>query len=159
MLRARDVMTKDVIWLQVDRDIIEAFHFMEEYSFRHLPVVDRLNRLVGIISDGDLLKSCRSDMRGTLFPSLQLKDVMTKDVVTCSPSCYLGNVAATMMACKINCVPVVYDDGTMCGIITSTDILDVYCRYEESSGHTLMPFDFVERKCLSYVEQGSRKGM
>ena len=149
MLRTRDVMTKDVIWLRAGRSVEEAFKFMTEFSFRHLPVVDDQNKLVGILSEGDVLTSCNSINGQIILPNVKIEEIMTKDVITCSPNNPLGNVVATMMACKIDCVPVVSHQGLV-GIVTTTDILDVYCRSEEDSGHSFMPYDFVERKHVVY---------
>ena len=56
---------------------------------------------------------------------MTVSEGMVKDVVVCSPSTHLCDVAATMMACKINSIPVV-SGKTIVGIITSTDFLYLY---------------------------------
>jgi CBS domain-containing protein len=56
-----DVMTKDVITIEEDANILEAIKKMDTYKNRgeiinQLPVVDKNNKLVGIISDGDIIR-------------------------------------------------------------------------------------------------------
>ena len=56
MLRARDVMTKDVVWLNQNKPIREAYNFLKTFSIHHLPIVDDNSRLVGLLSEKDFLR-------------------------------------------------------------------------------------------------------
>jgi CBS domain-containing protein len=53
-LKARDVMTKGVIWCRDDQDLADAAHIMEDRKVRRLPVIDGDKRMVGMLALGDL---------------------------------------------------------------------------------------------------------
>lgn len=53
---ARDVMVEDIVTIQPDKDIFDAIIKMREYDLRHLPVLDRADKLVGFLTVKDILK-------------------------------------------------------------------------------------------------------
>ena len=59
-IRARDVMTEKVIYVQADTPAVEVAHIMANHSISGVPVVDRKNRVVGVISEKDFLFSLGS---------------------------------------------------------------------------------------------------
>ena len=97
---------------------------------RHLPVLDPAGRLVGIVSNRDLLEasltsvlSFETAQRRGFLRSISVSEVMTRVVETVDPETPLGVAAARMISHKIGCLPVVRPDGTMVGLITETDLL------------------------------------
>lgn len=50
-----EVMTEETVWCYEDQDILDAVGLMEKWQFRRLPVLNREERLVGIVSLGDLV--------------------------------------------------------------------------------------------------------
>jgi len=54
MARVRDVMTADIRWCHDDQDVSEAARLMDEHQVRRIPILDRDNRLTGILSLGDI---------------------------------------------------------------------------------------------------------
>jgi CBS domain-containing protein len=65
-LRVDEVMTKDVVLGIPDDDVMHVAHVMTERRFRHLPVVDEDQQIIGMVSIGDILKSQRDQFRGEL---------------------------------------------------------------------------------------------
>ncbi|MGD8584134.1 MAG: CBS domain-containing protein [Chloroflexota bacterium] len=65
-LHVAQVMTKDVVLGIPDDDVMHVAHVMTERRFRHLPVVDQENQIIGIVSIGDILKSQRDQFLGEL---------------------------------------------------------------------------------------------
>lgn len=65
-LPLRDVMTKDVIVAFPQDDLMSVAHTMTERRFRHLPIMDDQNQLIGIVSIGDVLKAQRDRYRGEI---------------------------------------------------------------------------------------------
>ena len=65
-LRVEQVMTRDVVLGILADDVMHVAHVMTERRFRHLPVVDEENRIIGIISIGDILKSQRDQFLGEI---------------------------------------------------------------------------------------------
>lgn len=97
---------------------------------RHLPVLDGDGRLVGIVSNRDLLEASltsvlsfeTSERRGFLR-SIGVSEVMKAEVETVGPHTALGVAAGRIVRNKIGCLPVVREDGTMVGLVTETDLL------------------------------------
>jgi CBS domain-containing protein len=102
---------------------------------RHIPVLDR-GRLVGIISERDLMGAAvpaifglKQKSKSALLKTYAIKDFMKKNVITVKPDTPIKEAAHLMAQKKIGCVPVVAD-GSLVGLVTTTDIL----RYVEGLG-------------------------
>jgi CBS domain-containing protein len=65
-LRVDEVMTKEVVLGIADDNVMHVAHLMTERRFRHLPVVDHENQIIGMVSIGDILKSQRDQFLGEL---------------------------------------------------------------------------------------------
>lgn len=103
---------------------------MELGRVRHLPVQDTAGRLVGIVSSRDLLEASLTNVlefapreRRTFLHSIEVKEVMTRNVETIDAETALGVAAARMIRHKIGCLPVVNREGVMIGLVTETDLL------------------------------------
>lgn len=66
-LTARDVMTSDVVFCRVDQSLEDAIHVMEEKKIRRMPVVDRDERLVGMLSLSDIAHHVSRELGGELL--------------------------------------------------------------------------------------------
>jgi CBS domain-containing protein len=102
---------------------------------RHIPIVEG-GKLLGLISERDLLGTAASRLfnlkqknKADLLKTLLIKDVMKKRVSTVTPDTPIAQAAHLMADKKIGCVPVV-SDGSLVGLVTTTDIL----RYVETIG-------------------------
>jgi CBS domain-containing protein len=95
---------------------------MRYADIRHLPVVDDDQRLVGIVSDRDLLR------RKSSGKTLRLRDVMTRHVRAVKagdPACV---AAQLMLDHRIGALPVIGVDGQLLGLVTETDFLRALVR-------------------------------
>ncbi|AFL52510.1 CBS domain-containing protein [Sinorhizobium fredii] len=133
---AKDIMSKNVLSLSPEHSISHAARMMLENRISGLPVCDNSGKLVGILSEGDLLRRAelgsaagRGQVSDRPEPEAFIKghswrvgDVMTRDVVTVDEDVPLGRVAAIMAANEIKRIPVVRA-GAMVGIISRSDIL------------------------------------
>jgi acetoin utilization protein AcuB len=124
----KERMTQPVITALPEMPIQEALNLMREKGIRRLPVVDNRGRLVGIVSDRDLLHASPSDATSLsiwelnyLLSRVTLKEIMTKQVVTVSEDTSVEEVARIMVESKIGGIPVV-SNGDVVGIITETDL-------------------------------------
>ena len=121
-LQVQDVMTRDVITLTPHQPFAQALALLARHRFRHLLVTDTDARVVGILSDRDML---RFMSRGTDLDRATVAEVMRHAVVTVPPKTVLSEAAAQMLSRRINCLPVV-ENGCLCGILTSTDLLQAF---------------------------------
>ncbi len=127
--RVREIMSSPTIVIHQDATLEEAEALMEERGIRRLPVVDDDDRLVGIITQGDLREA--TAVQATVNPYapeaaeswLSVSEVMTPDPITISPDAPVWRVAELLMKHKIGGIPVLDDQGALCGIITESDVL------------------------------------
>jgi CBS domain-containing protein len=122
-LRVEQVMTKQPVCIDSAvsaYDLVQTFHAK---GFRHLLVTDAAGRMVGVISDRDVLRCFGIGGAPTRSELEQIKaaDLMSTDVITVEPQLPLADAVSTLLIHGINCLPVV-SDGKLCGIITSTDV-------------------------------------
>jgi CBS domain-containing protein len=127
--RVEDVMTRKVITLRPDQTFADTVNLMAKHSLRHFLVVESTARLVGVISDRDIL---RAVARTRDWNTSYVRQFMSRDVVAVKPDTKLSFATGMMLSKRINCLPVVDDNGVVCGIITSTDLLKVFRSIQES---------------------------
>lgn len=118
-LTVSDLMTTNLMTIGVNETIGEASIEMQVALVRHLPVTDERGRLVGVLSDRDLLAVAASRK------PRKVRDVMTRDVVTTQPDAPAADAASQMLDHKIGSVLVVDDENTLIGMVTQTDYLQV----------------------------------
>ena len=114
-LTVRDVMTKNVLTIDAERNLNLAAQMMLWGGFRHLPVVED-GVVVGMLCRQDISKATCQWNNSTVGA------VMSRDVETARSDEPLSVVAERMSAARLDSVPVV-DDGALVGILTSTDVL------------------------------------
>jgi CBS-domain-containing membrane protein len=119
-------MTREVVTLTPGHALPLASDVMQRGRFRHLPVVNGDNRLVGMITHRDILAAQTSSLSAAAGAELPLEipiaDVMTRDVLTCSPQTAAHLAAQLLVEHKIGGLPVV-DDGELVGIVTEADFV------------------------------------
>ena len=125
-------MTNDVITVKADTSLLKCRNLMKEKNIRRVPVVDDDNHVIGIISDRDVKSASPSKATALevhemqyLLAEIKARDIMTPSPVTVKPDATVENAAVLMVDRKIGGLPVVGDDGKLCGIITDQDIFKV----------------------------------
>lgn len=144
----KHIMTSKVYCLAPNDTLFDAYEIMKTCQVSHVPVVDEDRKVVGMVSQGDVLLYGSFKNKHLQLESTQISKVMTRQVVTCLPSTSIANAAATMICCRIEAIPVVDVDQNIIGIVSSTDLLDYLCKLEEDAGRRVMPIDFLERDPL-----------
>jgi len=104
-------------------------------------VVDADNKVIGVVSEADLLtkEALGSDIHGvlhslgrhrelTMAAALIAADLMTRPPVTVGPLEPVAHAARLMYSRRVKRLPVTDDDGTLVGIVTRSDVLSVYSR-------------------------------
>ena len=144
-MRAMDVMTTNVITVEPDTSVQELATLLSDRGISGVPVLDRDNRLVGVVSEGDLLHRAetgterRTQRRRSRwldnFASDQeaardyvkahgrtVREIMTRDVISVSDTTELADIATLLETRRIRRVPVVRD-GQLIGIISRANLV------------------------------------
>lgn len=119
---ARDLMSKPVNCLSMTDTLDTLIQNMERYNYRHFPIVDANESLVGIVSDRDVIRMINKERSTTI------SDFMTTEVLTALESTRIQDIAKIMLHEKINCLPIINDNHVITGIITQTNILNYVIR-------------------------------
>lgn len=129
----RERMSAHPVLCEPDLPVSDALDRMKKEHIRRMPVVDKHGKLVGIVSDKDLLQASPSPATSLsvweityLLSKIKISDVMTKKVITITPETPLEDAARIMADNKIGGLPVVDDTGAVVGIITETDVFKTF---------------------------------
>lgn len=142
-MRVREVMTTKVVTVTPDTKFKSIARLLERHRVNLLPVIDEEHRVVGVVSEADLLT--KVDWQGRERPGrierwLLLEDelrkaegslasqVMTTDVATTRPEATVNDVAHMMMISHVKAVPVVDEDNRLVGIVSRADLLKSFIR-------------------------------
>ena len=142
------VMTSNVVSARDNMNLLQAATLMRQHVISGMPVVDARGRLVGVLSEKDIVRSLNSALEiatpaglldfvlglGNLRPDMKLvllhehlydakvSGAMSPDPVTVAPDTSLDLAAKMMRERKINRLPVV-EDGKLVGIVTRNDVI------------------------------------
>lgn len=138
-----DVMTRDVIVVRPDTDFKTCVRRIQEGRVGAMPVVDEDQKLVGIVSESDLLAKERR--RGERRPPLRLRweeddqaaartagEVMTSPAICIAPDASLPQAARLMRREAVKRLPVVDRNGVVVGIVSERDLLKTFVRSDDA---------------------------
>ncbi|WP_030230957.1 MULTISPECIES: CBS domain-containing protein [unclassified Streptomyces] len=136
-----DVMTRTVVALAAGAAFKEIVRVVEGRRISALPVVDSGNRVVGVVSEADLLR--KEEFRDSVpdrgprarppeglrkAQAVTAADLMTSPAVTVHADAPLAQAARIMARRKVKRLPVVDDHGVLRGIVSRADLLRVFLR-------------------------------
>lgn len=149
---AKDVMTTAVLTVKPDTDVGEIARILLEAHISAVPVLGSDGRLIGIVSEGDLIQRAESQTRRRPSwwlrllatpeePSKQYlrefgrraRDVMSKEVISVAPDTPLTDIAALLEKHHIKRVPVVAD-GKLVGIVSRANLLRGVATWQKPAG-------------------------
>lgn len=128
MALVRDIMREKVVTISASDTLSTVEDIMRLGGVRHLPVV-RAGRLVGVVSERDLLRVSLSnlnesgtDERRAFLYLLEIERAMSAPPIVVGPSATVDKAARLMAENKIGCLPVVEGE-ELVGLVTATDLL------------------------------------
>lgn len=128
----RQVMTKRPVTIPANVPVLTALEFMRQRNVHRLPVLDKRGRMVGIVTESDLLYASPSPATSlsvweinALLSKLTVDKVMTRKLITISPDAPIEAAAQIMVKNQIGGLPVV-DNKALVGIVTETDLFKVF---------------------------------
>ena len=161
--KVRDVMTGEVVAVRLDASYKEMATQLRQYRVSAFPVIDGDRRVIGVVSEADLLvkEALASEqaglpaaIAGILHHKDQQKaegltagDLMTHPAVTVRPEDSVEHAARLMYALQVKRLPVVDAGGCLVGIVSRSDLLTVFDRTDEQI-HSEIVNDVILREFL-----------
>jgi len=155
-MNASDVMTITVITVKPDATVQEAAKILLTNGISGVPVVDDSTTLVGIISEGDLLRRAPEgawpkawgppprrgwakllmdedvcDREYVTLPGRKVADIMTREVLLAEPETSVSDIAALMVRHRIKRVPIV-QHGKIVGMVSRQDIVQALAEFPKA---------------------------
>ncbi len=125
-------MNEKVHFIDADESFQDAVEKMKSNRISLLPVMSK-GKLVGVVTDQDLKKASASDATTLeihelmyLLSKIKVKEIMSNNPVTVPPDFTMEETAHLLMNHKLSGVPVVDYDGEVIGVITKTDLFNLF---------------------------------
>lgn len=125
------IMRKDLVTVPPDTSLVQARDLISEKLIDHLLVVDKNEKLVGIVSDRDLKQAWASPATtlsahelNYLLKQLNVDTIMVKKIMTVTPGTTIERAGRIMQENRISALPVMENE-KLVGIITTTDVMGV----------------------------------
>jgi CBS domain-containing protein len=147
-----DIMQRDVVAVHPEDDVERLLRLMRERELPGVPVIDHSDRLIGIVTEADLvIRDQDADLRlphhidlfgGVIFLepikhyeqrlrhafASTVSEMMTRDPITASPDDTVRHAARLIASHRHNRLPVVDGDGKLVGVVTRVDVLEALTR-------------------------------
>lgn len=129
MIKVEDMMTRNPHTLLRSNTLADAKHMMDSLDIRHIPIVDADKKLLGVVTQRDILAAQESTLQKSsdlqsYTDDSPLHEIMHTQVMTVSPQAGLKESATYMQKHKVGCLPVL-DKGHLVGIITDSDFVSI----------------------------------
>jgi len=151
-MKAIDVMVRDVVTVGPDDDVADAIKLLAEFDVSALPVVEEDDKVIGIISEADLVRrpeigteKHRAWWLEALTPGSTLaeefakahgrrvSEVMSTDVVSAGEDASLGEIATLLEKHRIKRVPILRD-GRLVGIVSRSNLIQALASTQAGNG-------------------------
>ncbi len=139
----RDIMSASVVTVRTDTSFRDMVALVRRHRVSGLPVVDEDGKVLGVVSETDLLAPETADPGRSVHPTwlphrkqvtadtATAGDLMTHPAVTTDPGELVANAARLMHSLKLQRLPVVDRGGRLVGIVSRSDVLSVFSRTDE----------------------------
>ncbi len=155
-MQVRDIMTKDVETVSPETKVTEVAKIIFEHNFNGLPVVDEENKVLGLISETDLLahdsigihipsfvkflsdfdvlKTAKGEEKKNLeaIVNATAESIMNREYIFANPETPFTELMALFNEKHANPIPVIDGDGILAGIVARSDIVKLVSRFSEA---------------------------
>jgi len=126
----RSIMTARVVTVEMDDRLDVVKQIFDTLKFHHLLVVDDRKKLVGIVSDRDLLKalspyvgSAAETARDIATLNKRVHQIMSRNPITLHPEAQVADAVQLLLNQRISCIPIVDREFKPVGILSWRDVL------------------------------------
>lgn len=130
-MTVKRMMKKDPVTTTVETSIVDVADILKENHIHRLPVLDKKGKLVGVITEKDILHASPSPVSSLsvyempyMLSRLKVANLMTKDVRTVDPDTTVEEAAKIMVEDDLSCLPVLEDE-KLVGIVSKSDMFKV----------------------------------
>jgi CBS domain-containing protein len=148
IMKIKDLMTCDVVTAAPEASLKDVAKTLVEHRISGMPVCDQEGRILGVVSEGDILHKERGRIErrggplawlvdGTSYTDVAkahartAREAMTAPAITIGPHRPAAAAARLMVEKGVNRLPVVASDGTLLGIVTRADLVRAFTRSDE----------------------------
>ena len=180
-MKAKDIMVTNVMTVGPEASVRQAAEILFKNRISALPVVDERGELIGIVSEGDLARRAEleTDDRRSWWLEIfsreskeklaieyvrsharRVKDVMTRSVVTASPTTSLRNIAALLEKHRIKRVPILAK-GRVVGIVSRANLIQALAGLREEDPQSATSDSMIRKKVMAQFksEQWSKHAL
>ena len=148
-VQAEDIMTKPVHMFWPDMSLIEAVNSLIRHKISGAPVVDHLNRVIGVVSEKEIISKVSSESAYSFMEisdqfrknkaciaasmkRISVCDIMTSPAITAVRDASIAAITALFAEKNINQLPIIETDCRPIGIITHSDVMQFYAKSFEN---------------------------
>ena len=124
-IRVADVMTTAIVSLRPNDTFDAAIEAIIKRNHRYLVVADDQQKVIGLLSEKDIVGS---RWHISEWHSKRVRQIMAPNPTTVTSETLLAVAISIMISKELECVPVVTDSGTLCGMLTTIDIMKSHQR-------------------------------
>ncbi len=146
----KHIMTTTVVTFFPEQSLALADEVMRIHGFRHLPVVDADRRLLGMVTDRDILSAKVSSVREVadttrelIESSILIRDIMSEGLWSVRPDSRASAAGTMLIDHRFSSLPVLDDEGKLVGLVTEGDFLRCAIRmlamHDGDLGETALP--------------------
>ena len=171
-MQAKSVMSTDIVTVDPESDVTSVAQTFLDHRISAAPVVDQNGVVVGIVSEGDLIRRVRPAQRSSWWLALvadptakfvrehgtRVRDIMTPTVISVSTDTPLADIAAILESNSIKRVPVI-EEGRLVGLVSRADILRGLAALGYSQDHPLPEDHEIREKVVQLIKQQTEAWM
>ena len=122
MFHAKDIMTKEVSTVRQDAKITDVIRLLAQKRITGVPVVSDDMRLLGVVTEKDILRTLRYDQN---IKGKSAADLMTSEIISFDENDSLMEVFASLVENDFRRVPIL-SEGILVGIVSRRDIIEFF---------------------------------
>ena len=121
---AKDIMTKNCIYIDVQSTINDAYDSLHELDIDQMPVVSFGKKIIGMISKKLILDLLMDDIENSKYIlNKKIDDIVLSELITADPISDIRRIAKVMVDFELDAMPIIAENDVLVGIISKTDII------------------------------------